>query len=101
MISRPKAVGKQCALIVGETHSSSDGLVAGHLTVGLNAMFQAVQLPAGVSDLSEDIQRSMTAKRSQMVDLQGFRREFTQAISKETGQQLCSPGYRPGQCEWR
>jgi hypothetical protein len=36
-----------------ETYSSSDGLIAGHLAVGLNAMFQAVKLPAGVSDLSD------------------------------------------------
>lgn len=30
---------------------AADGLVAGHLAVGLNAMLQAVQLPAGVADL--------------------------------------------------
>ena len=30
---------------------ASDGLVAGHLTVGLDAVLQAVQLPAGVAHL--------------------------------------------------
>ena len=87
--------------MVDETHSSSDGLVAGHLTVGLNAMFQAVQLPAGVSDLLYNGKPSLAVRGSQKVGLQGFGREFTQAISKETGQQLRSPGYRPGQCGWR
>ena len=94
-------MGKPCALLVEETHSSSDGLVAGHLTVGLNAMFQAVQLPASISDLSDVDKRSLTAKGSQKVGLQSFGRESTEAISKETGQHLCSPGYRPGQCGWR
>ena len=31
--------------------SSSDGLVAGHLTVRLDAVLQAVQLPAGIAHL--------------------------------------------------
>ena len=31
--------------------AAADGLVAGHLAVGLNAVLQAVQLPAGVADL--------------------------------------------------
>ena len=30
---------------------ASDCLVAGHLTVGLDAVLQAVQLPAGIADL--------------------------------------------------
>jgi len=32
--------------------AAADGLVGGHLTVGLDAMLQAVQLPAGVADLN-------------------------------------------------
>lgn len=31
--------------------STSNSLVRGHLTVRLNAMFQAIQLPAGIADL--------------------------------------------------
>lgn len=31
--------------------SSSDGLVAGHLSVRLDPMFQAVKLPAGIANL--------------------------------------------------
>ena len=31
--------------------SPSDGLVGGHLAVGLDAVLQAVQLPAGIADL--------------------------------------------------
>ena len=31
--------------------SPSDGLVGGHLTVGLDAMLQTVQLPACIADL--------------------------------------------------
>ena len=31
--------------------STSDGLVAGHLSIGLDSVLQAVQLPAGVTDL--------------------------------------------------
>ena len=30
----------------------SDGLVAGHLAIGLDAVFEAVQLPTGVTDLN-------------------------------------------------
>ena len=29
-----------------------EGLVGGHVAVGLDAMFEAVELPAGVSDLA-------------------------------------------------
>jgi hypothetical protein len=32
--------------------TSTNGLVAGHLTVGLDTMLQAVQLPAGITDLN-------------------------------------------------
>ena len=31
--------------------AAADGLVRGHLAVGLDAVLQAVQLPAGISDL--------------------------------------------------
>ena len=31
--------------------AAADGLVGGHLTVGLDAMLQAVQLPAGIAHL--------------------------------------------------
>lgn len=31
--------------------SAAEGLVGGHLPVGLDAVLQAVQLPAGVADL--------------------------------------------------
>jgi len=31
--------------------AAADGLVGGHLSVGLDAVFQAVQLPAGVANL--------------------------------------------------
>ena len=31
--------------------AAADGLVGGHLTVGLDAVLQAVQLPAGIADL--------------------------------------------------
>ena len=49
----------------------SDGLVGRHLTVGLNPMLQAVQLPAGIADLAPglaDVDRDalalQTGKRS-------------------------------------
>jgi hypothetical protein len=32
--------------------SASDGFVTGHLSIRLNSMFQAVQLPTGVTDLA-------------------------------------------------
>ena len=35
--------------------TAADGLVGGHLTVGLDAMLQAVQLPAGVADLDSGL----------------------------------------------
>jgi len=35
--------------------SASDGLVTGHLTVRLDAVFQAVQLPAGIADLDTSL----------------------------------------------
>ena len=35
--------------------SPSDGLVRWHLTVGLNAMFQAVQLPACIAHLDASL----------------------------------------------
>ena len=31
--------------------TTSDGLVTGHLAIGLDSVLQAVQLPAGVTDL--------------------------------------------------
>ena len=31
--------------------TATDGLVGGHLSIGLDAMLQAIQLPAGVADL--------------------------------------------------
>ena len=36
---------------VGGVVAAADGLVGGHLTVGLDAVLQAVQLPAGIADL--------------------------------------------------
>lgn len=35
--------------------SASDGLVCGHLAIGLDAMLQAVELPAGISDLDSGL----------------------------------------------
>ncbi len=35
--------------------STSDGLVTGHLTIGLDAVFQAVQLPAGIAHLDSGL----------------------------------------------
>lgn len=35
--------------------SSADGLVTGHLSVWLNAMFQAVKLPAGIPNLDASL----------------------------------------------
>ena len=32
--------------------AGADGLVAGHLAVGLDAVLQAVELPAGIADLA-------------------------------------------------
>ena len=32
--------------------ASSDGLVRGHLTIGLDSMLQAVELPAGIAHLA-------------------------------------------------
>jgi len=32
--------------------TSSNGLVRGHLTIGLNTVFQTVQFPAGITDLN-------------------------------------------------
>ena len=34
---------------------AADGLVGGHLTVGLDAVLQAVQLPAGIADLDSGL----------------------------------------------
>ncbi len=34
---------------------SPDGLVRGHLAVGLDAMFQAVELPAGIAHLAASL----------------------------------------------
>ena len=35
--------------------SPSDGFVAGHLAIGLDAVLQAVELPAGVADLDSGL----------------------------------------------
>ena len=35
--------------------AAADGLVGGHLTVGLDAMLQAVQLPACIADLDSGL----------------------------------------------
>ena len=35
--------------------AAADGLVGGHLTVGLDAMLQAVQLPACIADLNSGL----------------------------------------------
>ena len=35
--------------------STSNGLVTGHLSVGLNSMLQAIQLPTGVTDLTTSL----------------------------------------------
>lgn len=35
--------------------AASDGFVTGHLSVGLKAMFETVELPAGVSDLDSGL----------------------------------------------
>ena len=35
--------------------SSSDGLVTGHLSVRLDPMFQAVELPAGIANLDSSL----------------------------------------------
>ena len=35
--------------------SGSDGLVGGHLTIRLDAVLQAVELPAGVTDLATSL----------------------------------------------
>ena len=35
--------------------TATDGLVGGHLTVGLDAVLQAVQLPAGIADLDSGL----------------------------------------------
>ena len=35
--------------------STTDGLVTGHLTIRLDAMLQAVQLPAGIADLDTSL----------------------------------------------
>ena len=35
--------------------TSSDGFVRGHLTVGLDSMFQTVQFPAGVTNLDSGL----------------------------------------------
>lgn len=42
-------------IAVRRTYSSSDGLVAWHLSVRLDAMFQAIKLPAGISDLRNTV----------------------------------------------
>ena len=75
-------------LSIREAYSSSHGLVAGHLAVGLNAMFQAVKLPAGVSDLSHKGGRLPKARAAQWYDFHDVGRESHQAISKEAGQLL-------------
>ena len=71
-----------------EAYSCSHGLVAGHLAVGLNAMFQAVKLPAGVSVLSQKRRRLPTAHAAQWFDFHYVGRDSHQAISKEAGQLL-------------
>lgn len=35
--------------------STSDGLVSGHLAIRLDSMLQAVELPAGISDLDSSL----------------------------------------------
>jgi len=35
--------------------TTADGLVRGHLTIGLDAVLQAVQLPAGITDLDTSL----------------------------------------------
>ena len=35
--------------------TTSDGLVGGHLAVGLDAVLQAVQLPAGIANLDSGL----------------------------------------------
>ena len=35
--------------------TTSDGLVTGHLAIRLDAMFQAVQFPAGITDLDTSL----------------------------------------------
>ena len=35
--------------------STSNGLVTGHLTIRLDAVLQAVQLPAGITDLDSSL----------------------------------------------
>jgi len=35
--------------------STSNGLVTGHLSIGLDTMFQAVQLPTGITDLATSL----------------------------------------------
>ena len=48
--------------------SASDGLVRGHLTVGLDAVLQAVELPAGITDLDSGLTKmnrdTFTLKRN-------------------------------------
>ena len=46
------------------THSTADGLVLGHLPVGLDAMLQAVKLPAGVSHLRNTVNKSITSYKT-------------------------------------
>ena len=43
--------------------SAPNGLIAGHLTIGLNAMFQAEELPAGVANLDSALGVSDTQTR--------------------------------------
>ena len=40
---------------VEQVIAATDGLVTGHLAIGLDSMLQTVQLPAGISDLDSGL----------------------------------------------
>jgi hypothetical protein len=35
--------------------TTTDGLIGGHLTIGLDSVFETVELPAGVTDLDTSL----------------------------------------------
>ena len=52
------------------------GLVGGHVTIGLDAMLQAVQLPASITNLDTGLNTGQCEKVLEMILEMGFRDDF-------------------------
>jgi hypothetical protein len=69
--------------------ATTDGLVGGHLTIGLDAMFQAVQLPACIADLNSSLtyvdRQTLTLQQSMAM---WFMSKFSRYLPTTLGQNL-------------